>query len=105
MFGYKREELIGQQFEILVPENTRGRHVEHHRGYFANMQTRPMGIGLTLEARRKDGTLFPVEIGLSAIETTAEGKLGVAFVSDITERKRLEDVAQRHAGEVQALAE
>ena len=62
-----------------------------------------MGIGLDLEGRRKDGTQFPVEIGLSAIETAA-GKLAVAFVSDITQRRRLEQGAQAHAQEVQALA-
>ena len=73
------------------------------RVYFANMQNRPMGIGLDLQGRRKDGHTFPVEIGLSAIETAA-GKLAVAFVSDITQRRRLERRAQAHAQEVQALA-
>ena len=58
MFGYHREELLGQPLEILVPEGARERHVEHHRVYFANMQSRPMGIGLNLEGRRKDGTTF-----------------------------------------------
>jgi signal transduction histidine kinase len=62
-----------------------------------------MGIGLILEARRKDGTSFPVEIGLSAIETTG-GRLAVAFVSDITQRRQLEQVARTHTQEVQALA-
>jgi two-component system, chemotaxis family, CheB/CheR fusion protein len=103
MFGYSREELIGQPLEILIPEDARARHAGHHKIYFANMQSRPMGIGLDLEGRRKDGTHFPVEIGLSAIET-ATGKLAVAFVSDITQRRRLELGAQAHAQEVQALA-
>jgi PAS domain S-box-containing protein len=103
MFGYSREELLGQPLEILVPENLRARHAEHHKTYFANMQSRPMGTGLDLEGRRKDGTRFPVEIGLSVIET-AEGKLGAAFVSDITQRKQLEQAAQARNREVQALA-
>ncbi len=77
MFGYKGEELLGQRLDMLIPEGLRKRHAEHHKTYFANMQTRPMGIGLNLEARRKDGTVFPVEIGLSAIETPT-GKLAVA---------------------------
>ena len=103
MFGYSREALLGQPLEILVPESAQGRHIEHHRAYFANMQSRPMGMGLNLEGRRKDGTNFPVEIGLSAIET-ASGKLAVAFVSDITERSRLEQATQAHAQELHALA-
>lgn len=103
MFGYTREKLLGQQLDILIPENLRGRHAAHHRDYFANMQSRPMGIGLNLEARRQDGTVFPVEVGLSVIETAA-GKLAVAFVSDITERRRLEQVAQTHTDQVSALA-
>jgi PAS domain S-box-containing protein len=103
MFGYKGEELVGQPLGILVPESARGRHVEHHRAYFANMQSRPMGIGLDLEGRHKDGRTFPVEIGLSAVETAA-GKLGVAFVSDITQRRRLEKAAQTQAEKVRALA-
>ena len=103
MFGYSREELLGQSLQILIPEDARERHAQHHKVYFANMQSRPMGIGMDLEGRRKDGTHFPVEIGLSVIET-ATGKLAVAFVSDITQRRRLEHAAQAHAQEVQALA-
>lgn len=103
MFDYRREELLGQPLEILIPEEVRARHAEHHKAYFANMQSRPMGIGMTLEGRRKDGARFPVEIALSAIET-ATGKLAVAFVSDITQRRQLEQAAQTHSQEVQALA-
>ncbi len=62
-----------------------------------------MGMGLDLEGRRKGGTNFPVEIGLSAIET-AQGKLAIAFVTDISERRRLEQEAKAHAKQVQALA-
>jgi len=103
MFGYSREELLGKSLDILIPESLRERHVEHHQAYFANMQSRPMGIGMALEGRRKDGTTFPVEIGLSVIDT-AEGKLTVAFVSDITQRMQMEQAGQAHAQEVQALA-
>jgi PAS domain S-box-containing protein len=103
MFGYSREELLGQPLEILVPENVRARHVKHRRAYFANMQSRPMAIGLNLVGRRKDGTNFPVEIGLSAIETAA-GKLAVAFVSDITQRRQLEEAGRARGEEIQALA-
>ena len=103
MFGYKRVEMLGQPLDILIPENARRRHAEHHKAFFANMQNRPMGIGLDLAGRRKNGTTFPVEIGLSGIET-ATGKIAVAFITDITERKQLEQSAQTHAQEVQALA-
>ena len=78
MFGYSRDELLEQTLEILVPEAKRGRHANYHKTYFAEPQSRPMGIGLELEGRRKDGTVFPVEIGLSTVETL-EGRLGVAF--------------------------
>ena len=103
MFGYKREELVGQGLDALIPESLRARHSEHYKAFFGNPQTRPMGIGLNLEARRKDGTVFPVEVGLSAIETAA-GKLAVAFVSDITQRRQMEQAVQAQAKEVQALA-
>ncbi len=103
MFGYRPDELIGHPLQILIPENARERHREYHRVYFANMQTRPMGTGLDLEGRRKDGTTFPVEIGLSVIATSG-GKLGVAFVTDITQRKHMEQAARARAEEVQALA-
>ena len=103
MFGYKPQDLIGQPLDVLIPESARERHAEHHKVYFRNMQSRPMGIGLILEGLRKDGTIFPVEIGLSSIETTG-GRLAVAFVSDITQRRQLEQSARTHAQEVQALA-
>jgi PAS domain S-box-containing protein len=103
MFGYRREELLGEPLEILIPESSRVRHIEHHKAYLADMKSRPMGLGLDLGGRRKDGTIFPVEIGLSAIET-AMGKLAVAFVADITVRKQLEQTAQAQAKKVRELA-
>ncbi len=102
MFGYSRDELLEQTLEILVPEAKRGRHAEYHKTYFAEPQSRPMGIGLELEGRRKDGTVFPVEIGLSTVEKP-EGRLGVAFVTDITERKRVEALLRQREQEVKTL--
>ncbi len=99
VFGYRPEELIGQSFEILIPEVAREAHAEYLRFYFAGTRRRPMESALDLQARRKDGTLFPVEIGLSVIDTSA-GKLAIAFVNDISERKRMEQVAQAQAQEV-----
>ena len=103
IFGYPVKELIGKSLEILIPEESRERHREKHRIYFRNIENRPMGIGLTLEALRRDGTRFPAEIGLSAFQSN-EGKLAVAFVSDITERRQLERTSHEHAMQVQALA-
>ena len=95
MFGYPRAELLGETLEILLPERTREAHVGRRAGYFAGPRVRPMGIGLDLAGRRKDGSEFPVEISLSYVDTT-EGMLAMAFVTDITERKRAEaELAQQ----------
>lgn len=88
MFGYGRDELIGQGVDLLVPEAMRGMHARHRTRYAARPTTRPMGSGLELSARHKGGTHFPVEISLSAIK--AESGLSViATVRDVRERKRL----------------
>ncbi len=89
LFGYSREELLGARLEILLPEAHRRDHGHHREDYFARPRVRPMGIGMDLSGRRKDGTEFPVEISLSHVET-AEGVFAIAFVSDISDRKRLE---------------
>ena len=102
MFGYRKEELLGQPLDTLIPENSQGLHAEFHKRYFANMQTRAMGMGLELEGRRKDGTTFPVEIALSAIDTPA-GKIAVSFVNDITWRKRAETKLREHEHELKAV--
>jgi PAS domain S-box-containing protein len=89
MFRYQREELVGQPVEILVPQRVRAAHPTHRSGYFRRPSTRPMGAGLELGARRKDGTEFPVDISLSSLETD-EGLLVLAAVRDVSERKRSE---------------
>ena len=98
-FGYGPEELIGRPLEIVIPENARDRHAEHQHAYFRNMQSRAMGIGLDLEARRKDGTTLPVEIALSVI-STPEGAIAVAFGNDITERRRMLDLLRQREQEL-----
>jgi PAS domain S-box-containing protein len=89
LFGYDRQELLGHPVEVLVPESVRAIHPAHRTGYFADPKTRPMGAGLALTARRKDGTEFPVDIALSSIETK-EGPLVSAAIRDITDRKQSE---------------
>ena len=88
-FGYSRDELLGKPIELLLPERVRGRHVAHREGFLAHPVARPMGIGLDLSGRRKDGSEFPVEISLSPVET-ADGMQAFATVVDITARKAAE---------------
>jgi len=96
MFGYKGEELLGQLVEVLVPQRFRGAHPEHRTGFSARPQARPMGAGRDLYAVRKDGSEFPVEIGLNPIETD-EGPLVLSAIVDITARKAAEEEIQRLA--------
>jgi diguanylate cyclase (GGDEF)-like protein/PAS domain S-box-containing protein len=90
MFGYTREELTGQSVEVLIPERFRGGHPEHRMEFSSSPQARPMGAGRDLYAIRKDGSEFPVEIGLNPIETDNE-LLVMSAIVDITERKRAEE--------------
>ena len=89
LFGYTRAELVGQQVEILVPDAVRTWHPQHRSAYMGNPRTRPMGAGLQLSARSKDGTEFPVDISLSSIETE-EGLLVSAALRDVSDLRKAE---------------
>ena len=90
IFGYSREELIGAPIEMLLPDSKRSSHRHDRDDYFARPRARPMGIGMDLSGRRKDGTEVPVEVSLSCVEID-EGVFAIAFVSDISQRKQLEE--------------
>lgn len=102
MFGYKRQEMIGQPLTMLIPKRLRRHHAEHVARFFRKPAMRPMGSGLNLFALRKDGSEFPAEIALSFFKTK-DGMLGISFVSDITERKRNETTLLEYQKELQTL--
>jgi len=103
LFGYQRQELIGQAVELLVPERLRGEHVAHRAGFHAAPVARAMGAGRELFARRKDGTEFPVEIGISPIQSP-EGTLVLSVIVDITERRQAEAEARQQREEIAHLS-
>lgn len=87
LFGYSRDELIGSQIDILVPDRFRDKHPALRVGFISNPKARPMGAGRDLFGLRKDGSQFPVEIGLNPIDTN-QGLFVIGAIVDITERKR-----------------
>jgi formate hydrogenlyase transcriptional activator len=90
LFGHTREELIGSPIEILIPERFRPAHPAHRSAFSSQPSVRPMGIGLELFGRRKDGTEFPVDVMLSPIEL-GESKCVLCVVRNISRRKRAEE--------------
>jgi len=89
LFGYSNAELMGQSIEILLPDYLKTKHVHHREEYFNAPKARPMGLDLELYARKKDGTVIPVEISLGHYKHNDE-RLAVAFVTDISRRKESE---------------
>ncbi len=89
LFGYGREEMVGQSVEILLPERLRASHEGHRAGYTKDPHARPMGVGMELFGRRKDGTEFPVEISLGPLKSGDELLIS-SIIVDITARKKME---------------
>ena len=103
MLGYEQSELLGQPVEMLVPEALRAGHVGYRSGYFRHPQNRPMGHGLDLQARKKDGGILNAEISLSYIQSAGE-TLAVAFMSDISKRKADEQAIRQQREDLRSLA-
>ncbi|MFI4997309.1 MAG: PAS domain S-box protein, partial [Hyphomicrobiales bacterium] len=95
LFGYRRDEMIGQPVDMLLPTSLQGQHPEHRESFLADPSTRMMGAGRDLQGLRKDGTEVPIEIGLTPIRTR-DGIQVLSFVIDISARKRAEQVVVSH---------
>jgi PAS domain S-box-containing protein len=96
LFGYSRAELLGQPVEILIPSELRDAHVKHRANFYASPVARPMGIGIDLVGRRKDGSKFPIEIELNPIRSR-QAVIVMATIHDITERLQLRQAQKMEA--------
>jgi protein-histidine pros-kinase len=101
LFGYQRDELVGQPVEILIPKPAAAGHRAHMAAYMGRPTARPMGGALDLQARRKDGAEIPVEISLSPLQTES-GMMVSSAIRDISQRRRIEHELVRARQEEQA---
>ncbi len=103
LFGFTRDELVGQPVELLVPQRLHGQHVHHRDSFFAAPQARPMGMDLDLFGVHRDGTQIPVEISLSPLSTD-QGLLVCAAIRDVTERREQQERLRRQRDEIMELS-
>jgi len=104
VFGYTRAELLGVPVETLMPERFRAAHPSHRRGYSDHPSIRPMGTGLELYGRRKDGREFPVDIMLSSVET-AGGPIFLSVIRDVSEKEHADEKVRQTQRELQELVD
>ncbi len=103
MFGYDVSELQGESIDHLIPDNLKQQHKHNRENFAANPHARPMGVGLDLKAKRKDGSLFPVEISLSPLKKDDQ-QLFIAFIIDISVRKKIEESVFEKQRELETVA-
>lgn len=94
LFGYELDDIVGAKIEMLIPDRYREAHIGHRAAFAQHPHHRPMGLGLELQGRRRDGSEFPVDVSIGSIRTS-EGLLATAAIRDITQRKQLEAVRDR----------
>ena len=103
-FGYNENELTGQLIEQVIPHRFREKHVHHRQNFSAHLQNRPMGAGMDLFGLKKDGTEFPVEVSLCHY-SNSEGNFVVAFINNISIRKKAEEEIRRLNEELEEIVE
>jgi PAS domain S-box-containing protein len=104
LFGYSAEEIINKPIEVLIPRRYHHKHVDHRNAYTQNPKSRPMGVGLDLFAVKKDGTEFPVEVSLGNYDNNGDKNV-IAFISDISVRKKAEVEIEKLNDELEATVE